>query len=86
MATITEPTEQSETVIAIVRREDEMAIAPSDTQCRADVEGNRCENEICFNMINFTFSQMCKEHDKQNEDARGNVGGASKVLKFAESS
>ena len=79
-----EHTAQSETVIAIVRKEAEMAIAPSDTQCRADVEGNRCENEICFNMINFTFSQMCEEHDKQNEDARGNVKGATKVLKFVD--
>ena len=82
MATITEPSEQSETVIAIVRKEDEMAIAPDDTQCRADVEGNRCENEIGFNMINHTFSQMCKEHDQQNEDARANVPEATKVLKF----
>ena len=84
MATVTEPIEQSETVIAIVRKEDEMAIAPDDKQCRADVEGSRCENEIGFNMTNHTFSQMCKEHDKQNEDARSNVEGASKVLKFAE--
>ncbi len=84
MATVTEPIEQSETVIAIVRKEDEMAIAPDDKQCRADVEGNRCENEIGFNMTNHTFSQMCKRHDKQNEDARSNVKGVSKVLKFVE--
>ncbi len=84
MATVTEPTEQSEQVIAIVRKEDDMAVPPSDTQCRANVEGERCENEICFNMTNLTFSQMCKEHDQQNEDARANVEGASKVLKFAE--
>ena len=59
-----------------------MAIAPDDKQCCADVEGNRCENEIGFNMTNHTFSQMCKEHDKQNEDARYNVEGTTKVLKF----
>ncbi len=84
MATITEPSEQSETVIVIVRKEDEMAVPPSDTQCRADVKGNRCEEAITFNMISFTFSQMCKEHDQQNEDARANLEGAVKVLKFAE--
>ena len=61
-----------------------MAIAPDDKQCRADVEGNRCEEEIAFNMINFTFSQMCKKHDQQNEDARANVEGVTKVLKFVE--
>ncbi len=61
-----------------------MAVPPSDTQCRADVEENRCENEIAFNMTNFTFSQMCKEHDQQNEDARANVPDVTKVLKFAE--
>ncbi len=82
MATITEPTEQSETVIAIVRKEEDMAVPPSDTQCRADVEGNRCEEKIGFNMTNHTFSQMCTEHDQQNEDARANVAEATKVLKF----
>ena len=82
MATITEPTEQSETVIAIVRKEG-MSIEPSDTQCHADVDGDRCENEIVFNMTNHTWSQMCKSHDKQNEDARSNAEGVSKVLKFA---
>ncbi len=61
-----------------------MAIAPDDKQCCADVEGNRCENEIGFNMTNHTFSQMCTEHDQQNEDARANVPDVTKVLKFVE--
>ncbi len=83
MATVTEQTEQSETVIAVVRKEG-MSIAPSDTQCIADVEGDRCEEEIGFNMINHTWSQMCEAHDEQNEMARANEEGAVKVLKFAE--
>ena len=83
MATVTEPTEQSETVIAVVRKEG-MSIAPDDIQCIADVDGDRCEVEIVFNMVNHTWSQMCKEHDQQNEDARGNVKGATKVLKFVD--
>ncbi len=83
MATVTEPTEQSETVIAVVRKEG-MSIAPDDKQCIADVDGDRCETEITFNMTNHTWSQMCETHDKQNEDARSNVKGAFKVLKFAE--
>ncbi len=83
MATVTEPTEQSEAVIAVVRKEG-MSIAPGDTQCIADVKGKRCKTEITFNMTNHTWSQMCEKHDQQNEDARSNVKGASKVLKFVE--
>ncbi len=59
-----------------------MSIAPSDTQCIADVKGSRCKKEIAFNMVNHTWSQMCEKHDQQNEDARGNVKGAIKVSKF----
>ena len=61
-----------------------MSIAPSDTQCIADVDGDRCEDEITFNMVNHTWSQMCESHDQQNEDARANVKGATKVLKFTD--
>ncbi len=59
-----------------------MSIAPDDTQCRADVKGNRCKKEITFNMGNHTWSQMCEKHDAQNEAARDNE--ATKVLKFVE--
>ncbi len=83
MVSITETTEQSETVIAVVRKEEDMAIAPNDTQCIADVKGKRCSKEIVFNMSNHTWSQMCEKHDQQNEDARANVEKATKVLKFA---
>ncbi len=81
MATITEQTQQSENVIAVVRKEG-MSIAPDDTQCIADVKGKRCKTEITFNMINHTWSQMCEKHDQQNEDARANVPDVTKVLKF----
>jgi len=80
MVSIAEQTEQSETVIAVVRNEG-MSIAPDETQCIADVKGSRCKKEITFNMLNHTWSQMCEKHDQQNEDARANE--ATKVVKFA---
>lgn len=57
------------------------AIPPNDTQCRADVDGSRCENEIAFSMVDKSWSQMCEGHTKQNDLAR--VNKAPKVLKFA---
>ncbi len=86
MTTIIEPTNQSEKIIAIVREEgqDMSAIAPTDTQCHADVDGERCQEEISFDMSTKGWSQMCANHTKQNLDARYNKNDAVKVKKFVE--
>lgn len=84
MTTVIEPTQQSESVIAVVRKEGEdmSAIAPADTRCHADVEGKRCESDIAFSMETKSWSQMCEEHTNQNLLARSNE--ATKVKKFVE--
>lgn len=43
---------------------------PSDTQCRALIDGNRCENLISFNEDGDYWSVFCKEHSATDEEAR----------------
>lgn len=45
-------------------------VKPNDTQCRASVDGERCENQISYDEAGDNWSIFCKEHREEDEAAR----------------
>ncbi len=78
MAVQTDPTEQSEAVIVVMK---EPGIPPSDMQCAAaNTRGNRHKEEIFWDEDSRTWSSLCEKHHLQNEAARQNK--AKKVVLY----
>lgn len=43
---------------------------PDDMQCRAVVDGKRCENQIAYNEDGDAWSVFCKAHTKEDDENR----------------
>ncbi len=84
MAIQTDPTEQSEEVIVVVRPEGS-TIPPSDMQCAAQGsrKGTRHKEDIYWDEELELWSSLCEKHTNQNDEARLNK--AKKVVLFKES-
>lgn len=69
----------SEQVIAIVRKEGEVA-KPTDVQCRASINGKRCKEEISFDESGDYWSVFCKKHNAEDNKAR--KAGDLRITRF----